>query len=89
MKVAAMNQESLAISGTLGALAANTGGSFLHDTNDFDAALHRLASAPEYTYLLGFKPSKLDGHFHPLKVTLTARHDLDLQARSQYFAARP
>ena len=89
MKVAAANQEALADADILGQLAADTGGAFLRNTNDFDGAFHRLTAVPQYTYVLGFKPAKLDGHFHPLKVKLDGRKNLDVQARQEYFATKP
>ncbi len=89
MKVAAVNQEALADADVLGQFAADTGGAFVRNTNDFDEAFHRLTAVPQYTYVLGFKPAKLDGHFHPLKVKLDGRKDLDVQARQEYFATKP
>lgn len=89
MKVAAANQEALADADILGQLAADTGGAFLRNTNDFDGAFHRLTAVPQYTYVLGFKPAKLDGHFHPLKVKLDGRKNLAVQARQEYFATKP
>ena len=53
-------------------LAAGTGASLFQNNNDLDAGFARLASAPEYYYLLAFSPQnlKMDGGFHALKVTL-------------------
>src|ERR1019366_2948496 len=47
-------------------LAAGTGATFVQNTNDFDAGSARLATAPEYYYLLAFSPPnlKMDGSFH-------------------------
>ena len=59
-------------SDVLAELAAGTGGSFFQNNNDLGEGYRRLASAPEYLYLLGFSPQnlKLDGSFHNLKVSL-------------------
>ena len=50
--------------------------------------MRRLASAPEYSYLLGFSPTnlKFDGKYHNLKVTLNSGQTLNVQARKGYFA---
>jgi VWFA-related protein len=74
----------------LAELADGTGGTFVHNTNDLEGGLRRLADAPEYLYLLelplqGIKP---DGTYHLLKVKLN-RDGLKLQARRGYFAPKP
>jgi len=52
--------------------------------------LKRVATTPEYYYVLGFSPQnlKLDGSFHKLKVTLKDTAKLNLQARRGYYAPR-
>lgn len=74
----------------LAELANATGGSFFHNSNDFDAGFRKLAAPPEYSYLLGFSPQNLkaDGSFHTLKVTLKEPQKLALQARKGYFAPK-
>jgi VWFA-related protein len=74
----------------LAELADGTGGSFFHNSNDLDAGFKRVASAPEYYYLLGFSPQnlKLDGSFHRLKVTLKNSNKLGLTARRGYYAPK-
>ena len=72
-------------------LAAGTGATFVQNSNDFDGGLRRLATAPEYYYLLAFSPQNLrmDGSFHSLKVTLAktvAIKDAALSARRGYYA---
>lgn len=82
-------QEALESSAVMEEMAAGTGGAFVHNTNDFDGGFTRLAASPAFVYLLGFKPLKLDGSFHPLKVKLTSeKRKLDLQARLGYVAAK-
>ena len=83
-------QEAIATSDVLAEMAAGTGGTFIENNNDFDAGFRRLASAPEYIYLLGFTPDNLksDGSFHGLKVKLTTPSKLNLQARRGYYAPR-
>jgi VWFA-related protein len=71
-------------------LSAATGGAFIHNTNDLEDGFRRLATLPDYSYLLGFVPENLkpDGSYHPLKVKLYKHEDLTLQARSGYYAAK-
>ena len=70
--------------------AANTGGRFFENSNDLQGAYERLASAPEYIYVLGFEPQnlKLDGKYHSLKVTLRSAKGIVLEARRGYYAPR-
>lgn len=71
-------------------LADATGGTFFHNNNDLDEGFRRVASAPEFFYVLGFSPEnlKLDGSYHKLKVTLKDGNKLNLQARRGYYAPR-
>ena len=72
----------------LAELADATGGTFFHNSNDLEGGLRRLASPPEYSYLLGFSPSnlKMDGKYHNIKVTIKSGEKLTIQARKGYFA---
>jgi VWFA-related protein len=74
----------------LGVLAEGTGGTFIHDSNDFDAGIRALAAPPEYVYMLGFAPPDLkpDGKFHALSVKLNVPGKFTVQARRGYFAPR-
>jgi hypothetical protein len=70
-------------------LAAGTGATFVQNNNDFDEGLRRLATAPEYYYLLAFSPQNLrmDGSFHALKVTMVKTiKDVAVNARKGYYA---
>jgi hypothetical protein len=71
-------------------LADGTGGKFFHNRNDVDEAMRQAGAAPAFSYLLGFSPQnlKIDGRFHTLKVSLTSKEKLDIQARHGYFAPR-
>jgi VWFA-related protein len=72
-------------------LAAGTGGTFYHNSNDLDAGFARVAGAPEYLYILGFSPKdlKMDGSLHNLKVSLVKNPEhLDLEARHSYTAPK-
>lgn len=77
-------------SGIMAELADGTGGSFFQNSNDFNDGFRRLASTPEYYYLLGFSPQKLklNGRYHKLKVTLDTPEKFSVQARRGYFAPK-
>lgn len=82
--------EASANSEILEVLSDGTGGVFFQNSNDYDEGFRRTASAPEYSYVLGFSPQnlKLDGNFHSLKVTLKSQSKVDIQARRGYFAPK-
>jgi len=71
-------------------LANATGGTFFHNNNDLDEGFRRVATAPEYYYMLAFTPQnlKLDGSFHSLSVKLRDPEHLNLQARRGYYAPK-
>ena len=77
-------------SDVLAELAAGTGATLFQNNNDLDAGFARLASAPEYYYLLAFSPQnlKMDGSFHALKVTLKNMKDVNANARTGYYAPK-
>ena len=70
-------------------LAYSTGGVFFHNNNDLDEGFRRTGDAPEYMYVLGFSPQKLDGRFHKLKVTLKTPAKLQIETRKGYYAFKP
>jgi VWFA-related protein len=80
--------EAIANDEVLYTLADSTGGTFIHNSNDFEGGLKKAAETPEYYYVLGFSPQNLkyDGRFHSLSVKLTNPTKLTLQARKGYFA---
>jgi len=71
-------------------LADGTGGTFFHNNNDLNEGLRRVATAPEYYYLLGFSPQNLksDGSFHRLRVTVKNAAVAQVQARRGYFVPK-
>ncbi|MGA3052822.1 MAG: VWA domain-containing protein [Candidatus Korobacteraceae bacterium] len=83
------HQEASAYADVMAGLADATGGTFIQNTNDLEGGLRRLATPPEYSYLLAFSPQdlKLDGRFHNLKVTVKGQK-LNIQARKGYYAPR-
>ncbi len=70
--------------------AHGTGGTFFHNSNNLEGGLKQLGSVPEVSYVLGFSPQgqKMDGHFHAIKVTLTAKQKYVVQARRGYYAPK-
>ena len=76
-------------------LAAGTGGTFFHNSNDLEAGFRRLAAGPEYLYLLEFSTGdvKHNGSYHRLKVKIDKEKvdqaGLTVQSRNGYFAPRP
>jgi VWFA-related protein len=80
-------QAALANMDVLEEFAEDTGGAFFHDNNDFYAGLKRVATQPEYIYVLGFAPQnmKLNGSYHKLKIVLKNGAGLEMQARRGYF----
>ena len=80
----------LAQSGVLGALADGTGGLAFHDNNDLTGGLQTIAAPPEVSYLVAFVPHdlKYDGRFHSLKVTLTTKEGMSVQARQGFYAPK-
>jgi len=85
-RVAAQSEQSAILSD----FAAGTGGTYYHNRNDLDVALRESIAAPSTSYVLGFSPQnlKLNGSFHTLKVTLTGKRKLTVQARRGFYAPR-
>lgn len=71
-------------------LAAGTGGTYFHNSNDLNRGFEQLAAAPEYLYLLEFSIAdrKPDGRYHRLKVKVN-QEGLSVQSRRGYFAPKP
>jgi len=84
------HQGTLAESDVLAELSHGSGGTFVENTNDIDAGYRRVATAPEYTYVLGFSPQnlKLDGAFHSLKISVKEPAGLAITARRGYYAPK-
>jgi VWFA-related protein len=81
--------ESAARGDVMAEFAYSTGGTFFHNNNDMNEGFRRTADAPEYLYVLGFSPQKLDGKFHKLKVLINAGEKVTVQQRKGYYAAKP
>ena len=89
LRLALDRDEALTRSEVMADLAYSTGGSFFHNNNDLNEGFRRTADAPEFVYVLGFSPQKLDGKFHKLKVKVAAPARLTVQARQGYYALTP
>jgi VWFA-related protein len=88
-RVRLKNTGTVAMSGVLAYLSADTGGVFFHNSNDFTEGFREAAAVPEVYYVLSFSPQgvKLNGQFHALKVSLNNPDHLTVQARRGYFAS--
>ena len=77
------------LTSAMASLSSGTGGTFFYNDNDFDGGIRRAAAVPDVLYVLTFTPQdlKLDGKFHNLKVGVSAREHLSIQARRGYFAS--
>lgn len=83
-------EAALANEDVMGELAEGTGGTFFHNSNDLNEGFRRVATAPEYYYVLGFSPMnlKMDGSFHKLKVTVKNPTAVQVQARRGYYVPK-
>jgi VWFA-related protein len=83
-------EAALANEDVMAELADGTGGTFFHNNNDLNDGLRRVATAPEYYYLLGFSPQNLksEGSFHRLKVTVKSPAAAQVQARRGYYVPK-
>jgi len=90
MKFGYIRDSAFAEADVLAELAHGTGGSFFQNNNDLVEGFKRVATAPEYVYLLEFSPQnlKLDGSVHSLKVTLREGKGLTVQARRSYMSPK-
>jgi VWFA-related protein len=82
-----VQQPRIAHGAVLTELADGTGGTYFHNSNDFEGGLRKLITAPEFRYVLRFSPNgKQDGTFHPIKVRVNKK-GVRIFARRGYFAA--
>ena len=81
-----MSQDRSVMSG----LAAATGGTYFHDSNDLRGGFAQLAAAPEILYLLEFSLEgiKQDGRYHRLSIKLDDPR-LRIRARPGYVRIKP
>jgi VWFA-related protein len=70
------------------ALAQDTGGFSVRNTNDLGSGMERIGRESRSYYLLSFVPANLtrDGRFHKIEVKLKGKGGLTVRARKGYFA---
>ena len=73
----------------MNAIAVDTGGFLVENTNDLRAGLRTMAKDTETYYLLAYEPTntKRDGGFRRIEVRLPAVSGVKVRTRSGYFAA--
>ena len=73
----------------MNAIAVDTGGFLVENTNDLRAGLRTIAKDTETYYLLAYEPTntKRDGGFRRIEVRLPAVRGVKVRTRSGYFAA--
>jgi VWFA-related protein len=72
----------------LNALAADTGGKLLYNSNDLNLGLQRVLDENEAYYVLAYEPavSYRDGRFRKIEVRIADRPELKVRTRKGYFA---
>jgi hypothetical protein len=72
----------------LNALAGDTGGFLVLNTNDLNMGLQRVLDDNETYYVLAYEPpeSRRDGRFHKIDVRIADRPELKVRTRKGYFA---
>jgi VWFA-related protein len=70
------------------AIASDSGGFTVRDTNDLSAGLKRIADENGTYYLLGYNPTNTarDGAFRKISVKVPGRKDIEIGARKGYYA---
>jgi len=70
------------------AIAADSGGFTIKDTNDLAAGIGRIAEENSSYYLLGYSPTNTarDGEFRKITVKVPGKKDIDIRARKGYYA---
>lgn len=72
----------------LNALARDTGGYLVHNSNDLQGGLQRVMEDNEYYYILAYEPaaSYSDGRYRKIEVRFPSRPDLRARTRTGYFS---
>ena len=75
----------------LNALAADTGGRFIHNTNDFGPDLTKALKDTSTYYLLAWRPAEEDGgkKFRSIEISVKNRPELSVLVQRGYFEAMP
>jgi VWFA-related protein len=77
-----------AMKDAMNALAADTGGFLVHNSNNVRAGLRQMLKDTETYYVLAYEPTntKRDGAFRRIEVRLPGVRDVKVRTRSGYFA---
>ena len=72
----------------LNALARDTGGYLVHNSNDLQGGLQRVMVDNEYYYILAYEPSASysDGRYRKIEVRFPSRPELKARTRTGYFS---
>ncbi len=72
----------------INALAYDTGGFLVLNTNDLNLGLEKILADNEIYYVLAYEPpeSRRDGRFHKIEVRIADRPELKVRTRKGYFA---
>jgi VWFA-related protein len=83
----ALADESWDVEGSQ-AIASDSGGFTVRDTNDLSAGLKRIADENSSYYLLGYNPTNAarDGAFRKISVKVPSRKGIEVRARKGYYA---
>jgi VWFA-related protein len=81
----------LAAQDAMNAMAADTGGFLVSDTNNFSSALRKIVQDSETYYVLAYEPTstKRDGGFRKIEVRLPGFKNARLRHRKGYFGPLP
>jgi hypothetical protein len=77
-----------ALTDVMRSLTHDTGGVFFTNSNDLEQGFERAGALPGVYYTLAFSPQnmKFNGAFHKIKITLSQKGKLEIQARNGYYA---
>jgi VWFA-related protein len=89
--VRALHKEMTAGEDVLNAIAADTGGRFIHNTNDFGPDVAKALKETSNYYLLAWRPVEEGGgkKFRHIKVSIKNRPELSVKVQRGYFNAMP
>ncbi|HKR61558.1 MAG TPA: VWA domain-containing protein [Pyrinomonadaceae bacterium] len=89
--VRALHKETTAGEDVLNAVAADTGGRFIHNTNDFGPDVTKALKETSAYYLLAWRPAEEGGDkkFRSIKVSIKNRPKLSVKVQRGYFEATP
>ncbi|HSD29010.1 MAG TPA: VWA domain-containing protein, partial [Vicinamibacteria bacterium] len=81
-------QSELAVHDAMGALADDTGGFLVANTNDLGSGLRKILKDTETYYLIAYEPTnpRRDGAFRKIEVRLPGLRDARIRHRKGYFA---